>query len=96
MSQDTASPTSITGKKAFRSINSLVTHEGNVMETETRYRFFVREKPEPQHEQEVARRIFVTSYYFTEEQAQERYEVIERLEHSASVVDASGYLRKAA
>ena len=65
------------------------------METETRYRFFVREKP-AQQGQETARRIFVTAYHFTEEQASARYEVVERLEHSARVVDASGYLRKAA
>jgi|APMI01.1.fsa_nt_gi hypothetical protein len=65
------------------------------MEAETRYRFFVREKPAPEGH-EVARRIFITPYHFTEEQALARYEVVERLEQSARVVDASGYLRKAA
>lgn len=65
------------------------------MATETRYRFFVREKP-VQQGQAVTRRLFVTAYHFTEEQALARYEVVERLEHSARVVDALGYLRKAA
>lgn len=65
------------------------------MEAETRYRFFVREKPALQGH-EAARRIFVTAYHFTEEQASARYEVVERLEQSARVVDAFGYLRKAA
>ena len=52
-----------------------------IVSTETVYRFFVREKaegvPTP------LRRVFLTRGYLSQAQATERYEVVERVEHTA-------------
>lgn len=52
-----------------------------IVSTETVYRFFVREKaegvPPP------LRRVFLTRGHLSEAQAAERYEVVERVEHTA-------------
>ena len=52
------------------------------MSTETVYRFFVREKAEDA-QQASLRRVFLTRGYLSEAQAAERYEVVERVEHTA-------------
>ncbi len=51
------------------------------MSTETVYRFFVREKAEGGAP--ALRRVFLTRTYLSEAQATERYEVVERVEHTA-------------
>lgn len=53
-----------------------------MMANELVYRFCVRQKPAPEGP-ETSRRIFITRTYLTEAAARERYEVIERLEHTA-------------
>jgi len=60
------------------------------METEIRYRFCVRAKPAPDVP-EVSRRIFITRYHITEDEARARYEVVECLLHTAMVVSFDGY-----
>lgn len=54
---------------------------------ETVYRFCVRKKPDLAVPQE-PRRIFITRSHLTDEQAQDRYEIIERLEHTKREIRA--------
>lgn len=53
----------------------------SILGTETVYRFFVREKAEGGAP--ALRRVFLTRTYLSEAQATERYEVVERVEHTA-------------
>ncbi|WP_374484814.1 hypothetical protein [Zoogloea sp.] len=56
------------------------------MATELMYRFCVREK-RSQVSAFHTRKSFITPLFYTEEAAHERYEVIERLEHTAILRD---------
>lgn len=45
------------------------------------YRFFVREKPDLNHPN-IPRRVFATRVHLTDTEANARFEVIERIEHT--------------
>lgn len=57
------------------------------------YRFCVQKKPAPDVP-EVSRRIFITRDHMTEVVARERYEVIERLDHTAMELGGPRHSRR--
>ena len=55
----------------------------DIMSMETVYRFFVRQKVSTDEEaSRSSRRIFLARGYLSDSQATQRYEVVERLEHT--------------